>query len=66
MSRSLGRIDRQILKRLQADGRISISRIAREVHLSVTPCFARVRRLEAAGFKLIVRGIEASHLLPLG
>jgi len=46
----LDRIDRQILKRLQQDGRMSVSQLAREVHLTVTPCFERVRRLEAAGF----------------
>lgn len=46
----LDRIDRRILKILQENGRASISQIAREVHLSVTPCLTRVRRLEAAGF----------------
>jgi Lrp/AsnC family transcriptional regulator, leucine-responsive regulatory protein len=52
----LDRIDRRILKILQDDGRASISQIAREVHLSVTPCLTRVRRLEAAGF---IRGYFA-------
>ena len=45
----LDRIDRQILALLQADGRRPVADIAREVHLSVTPCAERVRRLERAG-----------------
>lgn len=48
--RSIDRIDRQILKRLQRDGRLSISQLATDVHLSVSPCLARVRRLEARGY----------------
>ena len=47
---ALDRIDRQILRRLQEDGRLPISELAREVHLTVTPCFERVRRLEAQGY----------------
>jgi Lrp/AsnC family transcriptional regulator, leucine-responsive regulatory protein len=47
---ALDRIDRQILRRLQQDGRLTVSELAREVHLSTSPCFERVRRLEAAGF----------------
>lgn len=52
----LDRIDRRILKLLQEDGRMPVSEIARQVNLSVTPCLARVRRLEAAGF---IRGYFA-------
>lgn len=48
--RPLDRIDRQILRRLQQDGRVSISELATEVHLSVSPCLARVRRLEGHGY----------------
>jgi DNA-binding Lrp family transcriptional regulator len=48
--RPLDRIDRQLLNRLQQDGRISISDLASEVHLSVSPCLARVRRLERLGY----------------
>lgn len=43
-------IDRKLLARLQQDGRVSISQLARDVHLTVTPTLERVRRLEAAGF----------------
>ena len=46
----LDRIDRQLLKRLQEDGRVPLSQLASEVNLTVTPCHERVRRLEAAGF----------------
>jgi Lrp/AsnC family leucine-responsive transcriptional regulator len=52
----LDRIDRRILKILQEDGRIAVTEIARQVNLSITPCLARVRRLEGAGF---IRGYFA-------
>ncbi|MDY0067629.1 MAG: Lrp/AsnC ligand binding domain-containing protein [Steroidobacteraceae bacterium] len=58
--RDLDRTDRRILKILQEDGRATVSQIAREVNLSITPCLSRVRRLEAAGF---IRGYFA-HLDP--
>lgn len=45
-SRDLDRIDRDILRRLQADGRMSITELAERVGLSVTPCSERVKRLE--------------------
>ncbi|MBW4049975.1 MAG: AsnC family transcriptional regulator [Proteobacteria bacterium] len=48
--RPLDRIDRKLLSRLQQDGRIPVSQLAREVHLTVTPALERVRRLEAGGF----------------
>lgn len=48
--RPLDRIDRKLLLRLQQDGRIPVSQLAREVNLTVTPTLERVRRLEAAGF----------------
>ena len=50
LDRPLDRLDRQILRRLQEDGRQSISDLAAEVHLSVSPCLARVRRLEGRGY----------------
>ena len=49
-SRPLDRIDRKLLARLQQDGRIPVSQLAREVNLTVTPTLERVRRLEAGGF----------------
>ena len=48
--RCLDRIDRLILKGLQADGRKAISELAREVHLTTSPCLDRVHRLEADGY----------------
>lgn len=45
-SKDLDRIDRRILKILQADARISNVDLARQVNLSPTPCLERVRRLE--------------------
>ena len=46
----LDRIDRQLLVRLQQDGRTPIARLAREVNLTVTPTLERVRRLERRGY----------------
>jgi Lrp/AsnC family leucine-responsive transcriptional regulator len=43
-------IDRKILQMLQRDGRISNVDLAKRVHLSPTPCFERVRRLEESGY----------------
>jgi Lrp/AsnC family leucine-responsive transcriptional regulator len=43
-------LDRQLLERLQADGRLSNSRLAEEVGLSETPCWRRIKRLESDGF----------------
>jgi Lrp/AsnC family transcriptional regulator, leucine-responsive regulatory protein len=48
--RELDRIDRRLLVRLQQDGRASITQLAREVHLTVTPTLERVRRLESSGY----------------
>ena len=45
----LDRTDLQILKILQEDGRITVKELARRVHLSPTPVFDRMRRLEASG-----------------
>lgn len=52
IKRGLDRIDRRILKELQADGRLSNVALARRVNLSPTPCLERVRRLERAGYIL--------------
>lgn len=48
--RGLDKIDRLILKGLQCDGRKAISELAREVHLTTSPCLDRVRRLEETGY----------------
>ena len=53
----MDRIDRAILRELQAAGRLSIVELASRVHLSKTPCAERVRKLEAAG---VIRGYHAA------
>jgi Lrp/AsnC family transcriptional regulator, leucine-responsive regulatory protein len=45
----LDRIDREILKRLQEDARISNVDLAASVRLSPSPCLRRVRALEESG-----------------
>jgi Lrp/AsnC family leucine-responsive transcriptional regulator len=45
----LDAIDRSILTRLQADGRMTNAELAERVHLSQSACLRRVRRLEAEG-----------------
>lgn len=46
----LDRIDLQILKDLQDDGRITNVELARRAGISAPPCLRRVRALEDAGF----------------
>jgi DNA-binding Lrp family transcriptional regulator len=45
----LDRLDRQILRLLQHDGRMSNSALAATVHLSESACLRRVRALEQGG-----------------
>lgn len=42
--------DYAILTALQGDGRLSIAELSKRIHLSPTPCTARLRRLEKLGF----------------
>jgi Lrp/AsnC family leucine-responsive transcriptional regulator len=42
-------IDRKILKALQANSRASLQDIGRSVGLSSSPCWERIRKLEASG-----------------
>ena len=51
------KIDRNILRILQKDGRISYTDLARQVGLSVTPCIERVKRLEKNGY---IKGYTAT------
>lgn len=48
-SAHLDEIDIRILNELQADARLSNVELARRVHLSPSPCLARVRALERSG-----------------
>lgn len=50
------RIDRKILKILQAEGRLTNQALAERVPLSPSACLARVRRLEHAG---VIQGYHA-------
>ncbi len=56
--------DLRILERLQRDARISNVELAEAVHLSPSPCLARVRRLEAEG--TIARYVTLLDPLKLG
>lgn len=46
----LDKIDKNILRDLQQDGRITNVELARNVGISAPPCLRRVRALEDAGF----------------
>jgi DNA-binding Lrp family transcriptional regulator len=46
----LDAIDREILKQLQDEGRITNVELARRIGISAPPCLRRVRALEEAGF----------------
>jgi DNA-binding Lrp family transcriptional regulator len=52
----LDRIDRLILRELQADGSLTNIELARRVGLSPPPCLRRVRALEEGGY---IRGYHA-------
>ena len=52
----LDRIDRRILRSLQADGRMTNVELSRRAGISAPPCLRRVRALEEAG---IIRGYHA-------
>jgi Lrp/AsnC family leucine-responsive transcriptional regulator len=47
--KELNKIDRNILRALQQNGRLSYADLARKVGLTTTPCIERVRRLERDG-----------------
>jgi DNA-binding Lrp family transcriptional regulator len=52
----LDKIDRRILRDLQADGRMTNVELARRAGISAPPCLRRVRALEEAG---LIRGYHA-------
>lgn len=49
-SNALDELDRQLLKALQADGRIKNAELARQVNLSPPAVHARIKRLEQEGY----------------
>ena len=60
----LDSIDLRILAELQADGALSNVALAKKVHLSPSPCLARVKALEAAG--VISRYVALANASALG
>ena len=46
---TLDRMDRKILSALGMDGRLTIAELAEKVGLSQSPCWTRLKRLEASG-----------------
>ena len=46
----MDKIDRSILKALQLDATLSLAELAEQVNLSSTPCWKRIKRLEAEGY----------------
>ncbi len=53
----LDQTDLAILRELQADGRLSNAKLAEKLSLSETPCWRRLKRLEADGF---IEGYQAN------
>lgn len=56
LTNMLDEADRRILRALQDDGRLTLRQLANLVHLTSTPVYERVKRLEAAG---VIRGYHA-------
>ncbi|RMA78845.1 AsnC family transcriptional regulator [Umboniibacter marinipuniceus] len=54
--KNLSKIDKNILRLLQKNGRISYAELSRQVGLSTTPCMERVKRLEKQG---VIKGYTA-------
>ncbi|MDB5753259.1 MAG: transcriptional regulator, AsnC family [Ramlibacter sp.] len=62
----LDAIDFRILGQLQQDGSLTNVELARRVHLSPSPCLARVKALEAAGVIERYVALANAKLLGLG
>lgn len=56
--------DLQILRILQNNARLTVKEVAQQVHLSTTPVFERMRRLEARGY--IMKYIAVLNAAKLG
>ena len=59
-------LDLRILDELQRDGSLSNVELARRVHLSPSPCLARVKALEAAGVIDRYVALASAQALGLG
>lgn len=63
MTYELDQTDLLILRELQNDGHLTIKELSQKVHLSVSPVYERVRRLERLGFiKGYVAVLDAEKL----
>lgn len=56
VARGLDKLDRNILRILQQEGRISMKDLGERVGLSITPCIERVKRMERDG---VITGYHA-------
>ena len=52
----MDRVDREILSLLQADGRLSLTELAKSVRISLSSCHRRLRALETSG---VISGYRA-------
>lgn len=52
----LDKIDREILRILQIDGKISLQALSEQLNLSTSPCWRRVKRLQDMG---VIKGYAA-------
>ncbi len=60
---TLDKTDLQILRTMQENARLTIKEIAAQVHLSSTPVFERLKRLEAKGYiKKYIAVLDAEKL----
>jgi len=62
---ALDSFDRNILRHLAKDGRMRITDLAARIGLSKTPCQARVKRLEQAGYILGYHAVLSAEKLGL-
>ena len=60
----LDKVDLRILDELQRDGSLSNLELSRRVHLSASPCLARVKAMESAG--VIDRYVAIANAKALG
>ncbi len=61
----LDRIDYAIMRALAADGRMTITKLSRQVGLSKSPCQMRVKQLEKSGYILGYRALLSPNKLGL-
>lgn len=63
MATTIDKVDLEILRTLQADGRLTMRELASRVSLSSTPVFERLKRLEQSGYiKKYVAVLDAEKL----